>query len=236
MRFLEKVHGRVSVEGHDRHGPFAQRQGRLHRLQDALLRPGTSQQCGPRRPQCRAPCSGQPCMSGSSLHELAVDAGAEVAEAHDLFEQLGSGPFCLGPWGREARVSGLRSGRGCSRQSASSVYRTMGSPVSSENASAALAYKSRQKVVQLGHGTDRGPRVFRDGFLLDGHHRTEARNGLHVRAFQAAQNCLAYALRVSRKRRCPSAYRVSNARLDLPLPLTPVNTTSLFRGTPHPRF
>ena len=41
--------------------------------------------------------------------------------------------------------------------------------------------------MDLGHGTDRGPRVFRDGFLLDGHHGTEARNGLHVGALQAAQ-------------------------------------------------
>ena len=30
---------------------------------------------------------------------------------------------------------------------------------------------------------------------------------------------------------CPSAYRVSNARLDLPLPDTPVTTVNLLRGT-----
>ena len=44
------------------------------------------------------------------------------------------------------------------------------------------------------------------------------------------RNCLAYELRLSAKRRCPSAKRVSNARLDFPLPLMPVMTTSLPRG------
>ena len=44
------------------------------------------------------------------------------------------------------------------------------------------------------------------------------------------RNCLAYELRLSAKRRWPSANKVSKARLDLPLPDTPVTTTSLPRG------
>ena len=43
-------------------------------------------------------------------------------------------------------------------------------------------------------------------------------------------NCLAYAEKLSKYLRCPSAYIVSNANDDLPLPLSPVMTTSWFRG------
>ena len=44
------------------------------------------------------------------------------------------------------------------------------------------------------------------------------------------RNCLANDERLSAKRRCPSAKRVSNAREDFPLPLSPLITTSLPRG------
>ena len=44
------------------------------------------------------------------------------------------------------------------------------------------------------------------------------------------KNCLAYAEKVSKYLRCPSAYIVSKAKDDFPLPLKPVITTSLFRG------
>ena len=49
--------------------------------------------------------------------------------------------------------------------------------------------------------------------------------------FDAAR---ASALRVSTSRRCPSAKRVSKARLDLPEPLTPAKRTSLRLGTSMP--
>jgi hypothetical protein len=44
------------------------------------------------------------------------------------------------------------------------------------------------------------------------------------------KNCLAYEDRDSTYLLWPSAYRVLKAREDLPLPDTPVNTTSLFFG------
>ena len=43
-------------------------------------------------------------------------------------------------------------------------------------------------------------------------------------------NCFAYAESVSMYLLCPSAYMVSNARDDLPLPLSPVITTNRSRG------
>ena len=43
--------------------------------------------------------------------------------------------------------------------------------------------------------------------------------------------CLAYVDNVSIYLRWPSAYMVSNAREDFPLPLSPVTTTKLSRGT-----
>ena len=47
--------------------------------------------------------------------------------------------------------------------------------------------KKPQKVMELGHRADRGARVLRDGFLLNGHHGTQSRNGLYIGAFQSAQ-------------------------------------------------
>ena len=44
------------------------------------------------------------------------------------------------------------------------------------------------------------------------------------------RNCRAYADSVSTYRRCPSAYSVSNAKLDFPEPLGPVNTTNFRFG------
>ena len=44
------------------------------------------------------------------------------------------------------------------------------------------------------------------------------------------KNCLAYDERDSTYLLCPSAYSVSKASDDFPLPDTPVNTTSLFLG------
>ena len=44
------------------------------------------------------------------------------------------------------------------------------------------------------------------------------------------KNCLAYAERLSTYFLCPSAYMVSNANVDFPLPETPVITTTLFFG------
>src|SRR5512137_1127247 len=44
------------------------------------------------------------------------------------------------------------------------------------------------------------------------------------------RNCRAYEERDSTYRRCPSAYSVSNASVDLPEPETPVMTTNLSRG------
>src|SRR5262245_33544610 len=44
-------------------------------------------------------------------------------------------------------------------------------------------------------------------------------------------NCRAYDESDSIYRRCPSAYSVSNASDDFPLPETPVNTISAFRGS-----
>lgn len=42
------------------------------------------------------------------------------------------------------------------------------------------------------------------------------------------RNCLAYADKLSTYLLCPSAYIVSNAKEDFPLPDTPVMTTNLF--------
>ena len=44
------------------------------------------------------------------------------------------------------------------------------------------------------------------------------------------KNCLAYALKLSTYRRCPSAYIVSKAKELFPLPLSPVITTNWSRG------
>ena len=44
------------------------------------------------------------------------------------------------------------------------------------------------------------------------------------------RNCLAYADKLSTYLLCPSAYIVSNAKEDFPLPYTPVMTTNLFFG------
>lgn len=44
------------------------------------------------------------------------------------------------------------------------------------------------------------------------------------------KNCLAYAAKLSIYLLCPSAYIVSNANEDLPLPLNPVITTSFSLG------
>src|SRR5258708_11038925 len=50
------------------------------------------------------------------------------------------------------------------------------------------------------------------------------------------KNCLAYDDKLSTYLRCPSAYTVSNAREDFPLPESPVKTTSLFLGISKSRF
>ena len=44
------------------------------------------------------------------------------------------------------------------------------------------------------------------------------------------KNCLAYALKDSTNRLCPSLKIVSNAKVDLPLPLNPVKTTKEYLG------
>ena len=44
------------------------------------------------------------------------------------------------------------------------------------------------------------------------------------------KNCLAYEDKLSTYRRCPSAYKVSKAKLDFPEPESPVMTTNWFLG------
>ena len=82
-----KVNGRVAVEGHDRHGAFAQRQGSLNRLQNAL------RVLGPHHNPVHDRLNvvhfvAVDLVPGLEFHELPIDAGTEVAQAHDLLEQF----------------------------------------------------------------------------------------------------------------------------------------------------
>src|SRR5947208_10279241 len=87
-----------------------------------------------------------------------------------------------------------------------------------------------EKMINFRHRRDgRFAATARDA-LLDRHARwhplTRSTSGFS----SCSTNCRAYGDMLSRKRRCPSANKMSNARVDLPEPLKPVITTSCSRG------
>ena len=126
-------------------------------------------------------------VAGLEFHELAVDAGAEVTQAHDLLKQLPVVSLSASDHGGEQQeFLAFEAGEDVVRDLvvcvphhgfASLERKRIGGP----------GVQKPQKVVELGHRADRGARVLRDGFLLDGHHGTQARDGLHIGAFQSAQ-------------------------------------------------
>ena len=181
-----KVHGRVAVEGHDRHGTFAQRQGGLHRLQNAL------RVLGPHHNPVHDGLNvmhlvAVDLVAGLEFHELAVDAGAEVAQAHDLLKQLPVVAFSASDHGGEQQeFLAFEAGEDVVRDLVVRVPHHGFAGLEGKRV-CGPGVQQPQKVMELGHRADRGPRVLRNGFLLDGHHGTQARNGLHIGALQSAQ-------------------------------------------------
>ena len=180
------MHGGVSIQQHHGHGAFAKREGRLDRLQDAVAVLGANHDTVHHRFNVvnLVPVDFEPRFE---LHQFSIHAGTEVPQPHDLFKQLSVVAFSSAHHGGEQQQF-------LAIKPVEDVVRDLVVRVPNHGLSGfqregigRTGIEQAQKVVQLGHGAHGGTRVFGHGLLLDGHHRTQPGDGLHIRTLQASE-------------------------------------------------
>ena len=181
-----KVHGRVAIQCHHGHRPLAERQGGLHRLEDAIAVLG-SNDYSVHHSFDVVDLVAVHLESRFEFDKLSVDPRPEVPQPHDLFEQLPVMAFSAANHGREEEKflafktrQNVRGNLvvGVPHHRLSRFQRKgIGCP----------CVEQPQEVVELSDGAHGGAGVFRNRLLLNGHHGTEPSDRIDIGPFQPAE-------------------------------------------------